>query len=79
VKFLSNLREEKFENYFDFLFTMLLIVLMYFIVPFIITWAWNYVIPYLFGLPHIDWTKAFALNVLIGFLLHGGKVFKYEE
>lgn len=31
----------------------------------VITWAWNAVIPAIFGLPHISFWQAFALMVLV--------------
>lgn len=39
------------------------------IAAFPIKWAWNAVIPYLFGLPVLTWGKAWCLNFLAGCLI----------
>lgn len=34
-----------------------------------VEWAWNYVMPTLFGLKEIDWGQAFCLNFLASTLI----------
>lgn len=31
---------------------------------FVVVWTWNYIMPYLFGLPTIEWLSAFCLLLL---------------
>lgn len=42
-----------------------LVVVVCFISAIITEWAWNYVMPYLFHLPHVTFWQAFALNLLV--------------
>lgn len=45
--------------------TFIIVLLLELLVwPVFIMWAWNAVMPYLLGLPMLNWGYAFALNLL---------------
>lgn len=48
-----------------------LVALMACFLPFILMFAWNYVMPKLFGLPEIGFCEAFALSVVFSILTSG--------
>ena len=41
------------------------------LVAFPLKWAWNYVVPNLFGLPELTWGTAFCLLIVFGLLIKG--------
>lgn len=48
-----------------------LIILGALLLSFPVMWCWNYIIPYMFGLPVITYWQAFCLYVLAGLLIKG--------
>ena len=57
-----------------FIMGLLFAVLFAFIGAFFVELCWNYVIPYVFGLPTISYWQAFSLMVLFKLLLFGSVV-----
>ena len=43
-----------------------------------IKWTWNFIMPYIFGLPTITWGKAWCLNFLSGCLIKGTGILSKE-
>lgn len=55
------------NGFFTFFLAVALILFIVFLIwfgPFLIMLAWNYCMPFLFGLPKIGWLHAFLLSFL---------------
>lgn len=39
-------------------------------------WLWNITLPYLFGLPHVEWWHILALIILLWILIPHGHIIK---
>lgn len=51
-----------------------LILVLFFLVPWLLRWVWNMTCPQLFGAPTITYWQAFRLLVLVGILFGGWRV-----
>ena len=62
------------ESVFDqFVSAVLLLVIVYVFVGFLLMLTWNYVIPYLFGLPKVNYLQAVALLIVaLTLIKHNG-------
>ena len=48
---------------------IVVIAVLSILVAFPVKWCWNYVMPYLFGLPVLNWGRAWCITFLCGVLL----------
>lgn len=48
----------------NILYLIIVGLLLGFFIAFPISWCWNYVMPYLFGLPEINWKQAWCIYFL---------------
>lgn len=64
----TNLKIKIMEFMVGCLIVLIIIVIALAIGPLIIMWAWNLVMPYLFGLPEINFWMALAISVLTSLL-----------
>lgn len=60
------------------LYAILLVALCAVLLGFPLMWAWNHVIPGLFGLPEIDFLKAVCLHFVAGLLVKGSTITKRQ-
>ena len=49
--------------------TMAVIAVLGLLLAFPLKWTWNYVMPYLFGLPVLTWGKAWCLSFVANMLI----------
>ena len=56
---------EKIKTFTDRLLELIAAIIVLLIYAFPFKWAWNYVIPYLFGLPELTWLHALCLAFLL--------------
>ena len=49
--------------------TMAFIAVLGLLLAFPLKWTWNYVMPYLFGLPVLTWGKAWCLSFVANMLI----------
>lgn len=62
---------------FDYIFAIIVMIVLLIVIigilslllAFPVMWCWNYVMPYLFGLPILNWGRAWCLTFLCGILL----------
>ncbi|MDD4804503.1 MAG: hypothetical protein PHN69_04945 [Candidatus Pacebacteria bacterium] len=54
-----------------FIYTLIFILIAFFglFFAFPLMWTWNYVMPYVFGLPVITWGQAWCLNFISSLLM----------
>jgi hypothetical protein len=61
------------KNLLLYLLAILIIISIEYFTTWVVMILWNYVMPYLFNLPEINFWKALALNILISILFRGFK------
>ena len=64
------------DDFFDIITRFIMIILLIMIIAFLAgaptMWLWNYLMPYLFDLPKINFWQAICINMLCGILFGSG-------
>ena len=59
---------------------VILLLLGFFVgIPLIGSWLWNITMPYIFGLPQVEWWHILSLIILLWIILPTGNIVKIEK